>query len=116
MFSREPYFWTSSPAPLGPIPATPGMQSELSPWMAFMSIIWRGVTPYSSIIFCSSKTVTWGWPNLVLMRRTVVAGETSCRLSRSPVAMTQELPSRSAAAERVPRMSSASQPSQVTMR
>ena len=53
---------------------------------------------------------------MVLISRMVVAGETSCRLSRSPVAMTQESPPRSQAAERVPRMSSASQPSQVTMR
>ena len=87
MYCTLPNFWISSPAPLGPIPATPGMQSELSPWMALMSIIWRGVTPYSSWIFSTSYSVTWGWPNLVVASRTVVEGLTSCRLSRSPVAI-----------------------------
>ena len=39
------YACTSWPAPFGPIPGTPGMQSDESPWMALISIISFGETP-----------------------------------------------------------------------
>ncbi len=55
-------------------------------------------------------------PNAVVASRTVVVSLTSCKLSRSPVARKQSSLRAAQAADSVPRMSSASQPSAVTSR
>ena len=53
---------------------------------------------------------------MVVASRTEVEPLTSCRLSLSPVAIRHWAPSRWHWADKVPRMSSASQPSQETVR
>ena len=63
----------------------------------------------------SSITTVWLRPITVEASRTVVVSLTSCRLSRSPVARKQSSLRAAQAAARVPMISSASQPSAVTM-
>ena len=64
-FSIEPYFFTRSNAVFSPIPGTPGMLSELSPINPLTSINCFGITPYFSIMACSSKFSVSVFPTLV---------------------------------------------------
>ena len=80
------------------------------------SMSWRGETPYFSFTASTSITAVLLRPMAVVASRTVVVSLTSCKLSRSPVARKQSSLRAAQAAERVPRMSSASQPSAVTSR
>ena len=99
-----------------PMPFTPGMLSEVSPMRLLTSMSWRGETPYFSFTASTSITAVLLRPMAVVASRTVVVSLTSCKLSRSPVARKQSSLRAAQAAERVPRMSSASQPSAVTSR
>ena len=104
----------SESAVFSPTPATPGMLSDASPIRLFTSMSARGSTPYCSRTAASSMIFVTLRPACVEASSTRTCGETSCRLSRSPVAMAHSSPRSSHAFESVPRMSSASYPSHVT--
>ena len=74
-----------------------------------------GSTPYFSRTAASSMLTVTLRPIWVEASSTRVAGATSCSESRSPVAMTHSSPSAAQSAARVPKMSSASKPSAVTI-
>ena len=106
--SRLSKRWMRSRAVFSPTPGTPGMLSEVSPIRLFTSMSCLGFTPYFSTTAASSITTVSLRPIRVAAKSTVTCSFTSCRLSRSPVAMRQSSPRAAAAAERVPSRSSAS--------
>ena len=101
---------------MAPIPGTPGILSEASPIRLLTSMSCLGSMPYFSRIASTSMVTVLLRPSAVVASSTVVVSLTSCRLSRSPVARKQSSCRAAQAAASVPRMSSASQPSAVTMR
>ena len=54
IFSKDPCSFISPIAVFSPIPGTPGILSEVSPWSPFTSIKDFGSNPYSSNIFALS--------------------------------------------------------------
>ena len=103
-FSIVSHSCTNLDAVFCPTPATPEMLSELSPMSAFRSISDSGANPYSS----RKRSGVNGIVSLLVVRRTVTRSLTSCKLSRSPVRITQSASCALQAAASVPRMSSAS--------
>ena len=109
ILSILPYFWINESAVFSPIPGTPGILSEESPWSPFTSINWIGSKPpYTSFILFLSKSSTSVFPIFVRGILTQILSEVNWNVSLSPERMVTFIPSFSALFERVPKTSSAS--------
>jgi hypothetical protein len=108
-FSSDPNRLTSSAAPLGPMPGTPGMLSMLSPCRASTSATFSGGTPNFS------RTSGGPMNRLRMVSSMKTRSPTTCMRSLSPEHMTTFMPASDARQASVAMTSSASTAGTITL-